>query len=76
VAMLGYITIMWTVDSLDWKNPGVNQIVSRVVGNIQPGAIVLMHQAAPQTPEALPSIISQLKQQGYSFGTVTQVLDP
>lgn len=76
VAMLGYITIMWTVDSLDWKNPGVNQIISRVVSNIQPGAIVLMHQAAPQTPEALPSIISQLKQQGYSFGTVTQVLDP
>lgn len=67
---------MWTVDSLDLKNPGVNQIISRVVNIIQPGVIVLMHQAASQTSEALPSIISQFKQQGYSFGTVTLVLDP
>ena len=76
VAALGYVTIMWTIDSLDWKNPGVDQIVTRVVNNIVPGAIVLMHQAAPQTPDALPTIISRLRQQGYSFGTVTQVLDP
>ena len=76
LARLGYITIMWTVDSLDWQNPGVNQIVNRVVNNIEPGAIVLMHQAAPQTPDALQVIISRLRQQGYSFGTVTQVLDP
>ena len=76
VARLGYVIIMWTVDSLDWKNPGVNQIIDRVVNNIVPGSIVLMHQAAPQTPDALPVIISRLRQQGYSFGTVTQVLDP
>jgi polysaccharide deacetylase family sporulation protein PdaB len=76
VARLGYVTIMWTVDSLDWKNPGVNQIISRVVNNIEPGAIVLMHQAAFQTPDALPVIISRLRQQNYRFGTVTQVLDP
>lgn len=76
VAALGYITIMWTVDSLDWQNPGVVTIINRVVNNIRPGAIVLMHQAASQTPDALPVIISRLRQQGYSFGTVTQVLDP
>ena len=76
VATLGYVTIMWTVDSLDWKSPGVTQIIDRVVNNIVPGAIVLMHQAASQTPEALPTIISRLRQQSYSFGTVTQVLDP
>ena len=76
VARLGYVIIMWTIDSLDWKNPGVNQIIDRVVNNIVPGAIVLMHQAAPQTPDALPVIISRLRQQGYGFGTVTQVLDP
>lgn len=75
VARLGYITIMWTVDSLDWRNPGVDQIINRVVNNAVPGAIILMHQAAFQTPEALPIIISRLRQQGYSFGTVTQTLD-
>lgn len=75
-ARLGYLTIMWTVDSLDWQNPGVDRIINRVVDNIRPGAIILMHQAASQTPAALPSIISRLRAQGYSFGTVTQVLDP
>ena len=76
VARLGFLTIMWTVDSLDWQNPGVDQIVNRVVNNAVPGAIILMHQAAYQTPDALPSIISRLRQLGYSFGTVTEILNP
>ncbi len=76
LAQLGYVTIMWTVDSLDWQNPGVDAIVNRVVNNVQTGAIILMHQAAVQTPQALPRIISRLRQLGYSFGTVTEVLDP
>lgn len=75
LASLGYVTIMWTIDTVDWKNPGVDQIISRVVNNVEPGAIVLMHQDSSQSAEALPEIISQLKDLGYSFGTVTQVLD-
>jgi len=75
LASLGYVPIMWTIDSLDWKSPGVDNITSRVVDNISPGAIVLMHQSAAQTPEALPTIIARLKEKGYSFGTVTQVID-
>lgn len=67
--------IMWTIDSLDWKNPGVDEIISRIVDNIEPGSIVLMHQVAPKTVEALPEIIARLKEKGYSFGTVTQVMD-
>lgn len=75
-ANLGYLTIMWTIDSLDWQNPGVETIINRVTANVTPGAIILMHQAAPQTPVALPTIITQLRSQGYTFGTVTEVLDP
>lgn len=75
LASLGYISIMWTIDSLDWKNPGVDKITSRIVNNIEPGAIVLMHQSSPQTAEALPKIVLRLREQGYNFGTVTQVLD-
>ncbi len=75
-ARLGYLTIMWTVDSLDWQSPGVDAIIDRVVNNIKPGAIILMHQAAAQTPQALQTIIDRLRNQGYSFGTVTEVLDP
>jgi len=75
LASLGYVTIMWTIDSLDWKSPGVDQITSRIVDNIEPGAIILMHQSASQTAEALPQVILRLKGKGYNFGTVTQVLD-
>lgn len=76
IAALGYVPIMWTIDSLDWKSPGVNQIIERVVNNVEPGAIILMHQSAFQTPEALQTIIPRLREKGYGFGTVTQVIDP
>lgn len=75
-ASLGYLTIMWTIDSLDWKSPGVQTIINRVVNNIEPGAIILFHQAAAQTPQALQVIINELRNKGYSFGTVTEVLNP
>ena len=76
VADLGYLIIMWTIDTLDWRSPGVQVIIDRVVNNIKPGAIILMHQAATQTPQALQSIITQLRSKGYYFGTVTEVLNP
>lgn len=76
LASLGYVTIMWTIDSLDWKDPGVDYIVTRIVDNAVPGAIVLMHQSATQTLLGLQSIITGLREKGYEFGTVTQVIDP
>lgn len=75
VASLGYVSIMWTIDSLDWKSPGVEQITSRIVDNVEPGAIILMHQSASQTSEALPNIIEKIREKGYSFGTITQILN-
>jgi polysaccharide deacetylase family sporulation protein PdaB len=76
LASLGYVTILWTIDSLDWQNPGADAIVSRVVNNAEPGAIILLHQSAPDTLQGLQSMITQLRQQGYDFGTVTQVISP
>ncbi len=40
---LGYETIMWSVDSLDWRNPGADAMVRRVLTLAHPGAIILMH---------------------------------
>ncbi len=76
LASLGYVTIMWTIDTLDWKNPGADAIVTRVVENAEPGSIVLMHQSAPDTLAALQTMITKLREKGYEFGTVTQVIDP
>lgn len=73
---LGYETVIWSVDSLDWKNPGVETITRRVLTLAHPGAIVLMHasDSCKQTDQALPGIIRGLRQQGYRFETVGSLL--
>jgi peptidoglycan-N-acetylglucosamine deacetylase len=71
---LGYATVIWSVDSLDWKNPGVDTIINRATKLIHPGAIILMHasDSCKQTDQALPVVIKNLRAQGYKFLT----LDP
>ncbi|MEW6307624.1 MAG: hypothetical protein AB1492_01035 [Bacillota bacterium] len=69
-----YYNIMWTVDTLDWKEPGVDVIVSRTLNNAKPGAIVLMHVGSRRTPAALPAIISGLRQQGCRFVAAPELL--
>lgn len=66
--------IQWSVDSLDWKNPGSDAIVKRVLEKTEPGSIVLFHNAAPDTPGALPAIIEHLQAQGYSLVTVSDLI--
>lgn len=70
---LGYRTILWTVDTVDWKRPAPEIITRRVTEKIEPGAIILMHPTAP-TVEALGTIIKTLKEQGYTFVTVGRLL--
>ena len=62
---MGYEAIQWSVDSLDWQGIGKEAIIDRVLKNIQPGAIVLFHNNAEYTPEALPVILDTLQQEGY-----------
>ncbi|MCZ8517298.1 polysaccharide deacetylase family sporulation protein PdaB [Paenibacillus filicis] len=73
---LNYNVIQWDTDSLDWKNPGVDNIVNRVVTNAHPGAIVLLHasDSSKQTHEALPIIIDKLRDKGYEFVSVSELM--
>ena len=71
---LGYRTIMWTIDTIDWQRPAPEVIVRRVVDKIKPGAIILMHPTVP-TVQALDRIIQTLQGQGYSLVTVSTLLD-
>ncbi len=66
---LNYETVIWSVDSLDWKNPGVDTIIRRTTLLAHPGAIILMHasDSCKQTDQALPTIIRNLRQRGYQF---------
>ena len=61
-------TIQWDVDSLDWKDSATpDNICSRVTKKVKNGSIVLFHNDADHTPEALPTILKCLKEEGYEF---------
>ena len=71
---LGYYTIQWNVDSLDWKNPGQEAIINRVTGKISPGSIILMHNGTQDTAKVLPTLISKLKSEGYTFKPTSEFI--
>lgn len=64
---MGFYTIQWDVDSLDWKNLSAAEIVSRVTGAVRSGSIILCHNNGLHTAEALPVILTTLKSRGYEF---------
>jgi len=74
VRSIGMEPIQWDVDSLDWKDLEAPEITKRVTGKVQPGSIVLFHNAALHTPEALPGILETLIQEGYTFVPISQIL--
>ena len=76
VRSMGVEPIQWDVDSLDWKALSAADITKRVTSKVQPGSIVLFHNAALHTPEALPGIIEALLQQGYTFVPISQLILP
>lgn len=70
---LGYTTIMWTIDTIDWKRPPADIIKNRVIKKLHNGAIILMHPTEP-TAKALPELISEIKKAGYTITTVSDIL--
>ena len=63
-------------DSLDWKDYDAGTITKRVTSKVAPGSIVLFHNAALHTPEALPDILEYLLQNGYEAVPVSGLLLP
>ena len=76
IRSIGMEPIQWDVDSLDWKELPASEITQRVTSKVQPGSIVLFHNAAIHTPEALPAILEALLQQGYTFVPISQLILP
>lgn len=69
-------TVMWTIDSLGWNGLPADQIVTRVLDRVEPGAILMFHVgSASQDVAALGTIIDSLRAEGYSFTTVAAALD-
>lgn len=70
----GLYTIQWDVDSLDWKGLSETQIAARILKGVKNGSIVLMHNDGAHTVAALPLIIEGLKNKGYSFVTIGELI--
>lgn len=66
--------VQWDVDSLDWKDPTPQQMVERITSKISNGSIILMHNGAKNTPEALPLIIEAIQAQGYEIVPISEIL--
>lgn len=71
---LGLKTIQWSVDSLDWKGLDTSQMMARIQKDIAPGGIILFHNNSEHIVDALPTIISFLKEQGYEMTTVSNLI--
>lgn len=74
VNTMGMTAIQWSVDSLDWQGNSAKDITDRVLKNVKPGSIILFHNAAKNTPEALPGILDALVKQGYNIVPISQLL--
>lgn len=70
----GYYCIQWNVDSIDWKEQGAEIEYNRIIKKTKEGSILLFHNTAKYTPENLPKIIYELKRQGYTFVTVSDLI--
>ncbi len=70
----GYEVIQWSVDSLDWKNKGVQPLIDRATKNVKSGDIVLFHNDSQYIVDALPAVLKSYREQGLTAGPVSSVL--
>lgn len=74
--LCGYYPIQWDVDSLDWKDYGTESIIDTVVNNksLKNGSIILCHNGAKYTAEALEGIIAGLTEKGYKIVPISKLI--
>ncbi|EFM13110.1 polysaccharide deacetylase [Paenibacillus curdlanolyticus YK9] len=69
----GLRTVLWTIDTIDWRKPAPSTIVARIRSKLEPGALILMHPTA-SSRDALADMIKLVQAKGYQIGTVSQTL--
>jgi probable sporulation protein (polysaccharide deacetylase family) len=66
-------TVMWSVDTIDWQKPAPEKLISRVMGKVHNGALILMHPTE-STANSLEQLILQIKDKDLQIGTVSSLL--
>ena len=72
-AEIGYKTVMWTLDTIDWQNPDAATFLGRIVPKLENGALILMHPTEV-TAKNLGTLIAEIKSRGYDIITVSEIL--
>lgn len=72
-AEFGLTTVLWTLDTVDWKKPTPEWIIRRITPRLEPGAMILMHPTASSS-QALDTLIRDVHSKGLSLGTVSDLL--
>ena len=70
----GMRSILWDVDTQDWRKPGVSTVISRAVNKAKPGSIILVHDIHASTLAAIEGIVTGLQARGFKLVTVSQLM--
>ncbi len=70
----GYEAVQWSIDSLDWKDRGTQDIIKQCTYRVEPGDIVLFHNDSNDIVNALPTIIEHYQSLGYTIVPVSEIL--
>lgn len=70
----GYYAIQWDIDSLDWKELGVQNVVDRVTRNINNGSIILFHNNAKYVKDYLPIVLEKIQENGYEIVPISKLI--
>ncbi|WP_407074316.1 polysaccharide deacetylase family protein [Paenibacillus lacisoli] len=72
-AELGLRTVLWTLDTVDWKHPDPSSVVAKIAKGVEPGSLILMHPT-DSSSAALRGMIDAIKKKGLKLGTVSETL--
>lgn len=73
-ASRGLPNVLWSVDTEDWRRPGEDVVVNRILTRSEPGGVILAHDIVAETIRAMPVAIDGLLARGYEFVTVSELL--
>ena len=70
----GMASILWDVDTVDWRKPGVSKVINTAVTKAKPGSIILVHDIHASTIDALEGIVTGLQARGFKLVTVSELM--
>lgn len=71
----GSTTVLWDVDTNDWRKPGVQTVINRAVNGARPGSIILVHDIHKSTVDAVEGIVKGLQARGFRLVTVSELMN-